>query len=49
MANMIGDEVLLNCTITIGGEINGTGGGGGGGEVEWWRDGKPIDFKNTES
>lgn len=44
MANMIGNEVLLNCTITIGSETNSTGG-----EVEWWRDGQPIDFKNTKS
>ncbi|VDK88707.1 unnamed protein product, partial [Onchocerca ochengi] len=43
MANMIGDEVLLNCTIMIGAETNGTNG-----EVEWWRDGQRIDFKNTK-
>ncbi|EFO27040.1 hypothetical protein LOAG_01438 [Loa loa] len=43
MANMIGSEVLLNCTITIGNEANSASG-----EVEWWRDGQPIDFKNTK-
>ncbi|MCP9257503.1 Clathrin heavy chain [Dirofilaria immitis] len=43
MANMIGDEVLLNCTITINAETNATND-----EVEWWRDGQRIDFKNTK-
>uniref|UniRef100_A0A915PCX0 Ig-like domain-containing protein n=1 Tax=Setaria digitata TaxID=48799 RepID=A0A915PCX0_9BILA len=43
MANMIGNEVLLNCTITISNETNNTGA-----EVEWWRDGQPIDFRNTK-
>ncbi|VIO91253.1 Uncharacterized protein BM_BM17382 [Brugia malayi] len=43
MANMIGSEVLLNCTVTIGSEANSVSG-----EVEWWRDGQPIDFKNSK-
>ncbi|CAG9540391.1 unnamed protein product [Cercopithifilaria johnstoni] len=43
MVNMIGNEVLLNCTITIGSETNNTNDG-----VEWWRNGKLIDFKNTK-
>ncbi|VBB33464.1 unnamed protein product [Acanthocheilonema viteae] len=43
MANMIGNEVLLNCTITISNETNDIND-----EVEWWRDGQLIDFKNTK-
>ncbi|VDN02947.1 unnamed protein product [Thelazia callipaeda] len=43
MANMVGNEVLLNCTIIIGNETNSVSN-----EVEWWRDGQLIDFRNSE-
>uniref|UniRef100_A0A915BYW5 Ig-like domain-containing protein n=1 Tax=Parascaris univalens TaxID=6257 RepID=A0A915BYW5_PARUN len=42
MANMIGDEVLLNCTITVTNESNSLDD-----EVQWSRDGRPIDFSNS--
>ncbi|VDM46652.1 unnamed protein product [Toxocara canis] len=44
MANMVGDEVLLNCTITL---SNGTSSLDD--EVQWSRDGRPIDFSNSNS
>ncbi|VDM91620.1 unnamed protein product [Litomosoides sigmodontis] len=43
MANMIGNEVLLNCTITVDSDGNAVND-----EVEWLRDGKVIDFRNTK-
>lgn len=43
MANLIGNEVLLNCTITT------SNGSTLDEQVMWLRDGKPIDFTRTNS
>uniref|UniRef100_A0A0K0D1F0 Ig-like domain-containing protein n=1 Tax=Angiostrongylus cantonensis TaxID=6313 RepID=A0A0K0D1F0_ANGCA len=41
MANMAGDEVLLNCTISLGSDQ-------AEGDVIWTRDGKAINLNNTD-
>lgn len=41
---MIGNEVLLSCTITVNSDENAISD-----KVEWLKDGKLIDFKNTKS
>ncbi|VDM59302.1 unnamed protein product [Angiostrongylus costaricensis] len=41
MANMAGDEVLLNCTISLGSEQAED-------DVIWTRDGKAINLNNTD-
>uniref|UniRef100_A0A1I7WR13 Ig-like domain-containing protein n=1 Tax=Heterorhabditis bacteriophora TaxID=37862 RepID=A0A1I7WR13_HETBA len=41
MANMAGDEVLLNCTVSLGESTED--------DVIWTRNGKAIDLNNTSS
>ncbi|KAK6041316.1 immunoglobulin domain protein [Cooperia oncophora] len=44
MANMAGDEVLLNCTVSVGGEPTATED-----DVVWTRDGKAMNLNDTSS
>ena len=41
MANMNGDEVLLNCTVALGDSAED--------DIIWTRDGKAIDLNDTSS